>query len=101
MERNTTFFILILLFLDVFSHLFVSFFFFKLYIIVLVLPNIKMNLPQVYMCSPSWTLLPPHTIPLGRPSAPAPSIQYCALNLDCLFLNNGVLAWGAHLPEIL
>ena len=27
-------------------------------------------------------LLPPHTIPLGRPSAPAPSIQYRALNLD-------------------
>ena len=27
------------------------FFFFKLYIIVLVLPNIKMNPPQVYMCS--------------------------------------------------
>ena len=47
-----------------------------------VLPYIKMNLPQVYMCSPSWTLLPPHTIPLGCPSAPAPSIQYCALNLD-------------------
>ena len=35
------------------------FFIFKLYIIVLVLPNIKMNLPHVYMCSPSWTLLPP------------------------------------------
>ena len=33
--------------------------FFKLYITVLVLPNIKMNPPQVYMCSPSWTLLPP------------------------------------------
>ena len=33
--------------------------FFKLYIIVLVLPNIKMNPPRVYMCSPSWTLLPP------------------------------------------
>ena len=29
------------------------FFFFKLYIIVLVLPNIKMNPPQVNMCSPS------------------------------------------------
>ena len=29
------------------------FFFFKLYIIVLVLPNIKMNPSQVYMCSPS------------------------------------------------
>ena len=35
------------------------FFFFKLYNIVLVLPNIKMNPPQVYPCSPSWTLLPP------------------------------------------
>ena len=43
-----------------------------------------MNLPQVYMCShpePS-SLLPPRTIPLGRPSAPAPSIQYRASNLD-------------------
>ena len=28
-------------------------FFFKLYKIVLVLPNIKMNSPQLYMCSPS------------------------------------------------
>ena len=25
----------------------------------MVLPYIKMNLPKVYMCSPSWTLLPP------------------------------------------
>ena len=29
------------------------YFIFKLYIIVLVLPNIKMNPSQVYMCSPS------------------------------------------------
>jgi len=28
------------------------------------------------------SLLSPHTIPLGRPSAPAPSIQYHASNLD-------------------
>ena len=35
------------------------YFIFKLYIIVLVLPNIIMNPSQVYMCSPSWTLLPP------------------------------------------
>ena len=51
---------------------------------VLVLPNIKMNPPQVYMCShpePS-SLLPPHTIPLGCPSALALSIQYRASNLD-------------------
>ena len=31
---------------------------------VLVLPYIEMNPPQVYMCSPSWTLFPP-------------PIQYC------------------------
>ena len=42
-----------------FSFFFKFYFIFKLYIIVLVLTNIKMNLPQVYMCSPSWTLLPP------------------------------------------
>ena len=30
----------------------------KLYNIVLVLSNIEMNAPQVYMCSPSWTLPP-------------------------------------------
>ena len=28
------------------------------------------------------SLLPPHTIPLSRPSAPAPNIQYHSLNLD-------------------
>ena len=28
------------------------------------------------------SLLSPHTILLGRPSAPAPSIQYCASKLD-------------------
>ena len=43
---------------EVFNEIFTLFFFnfyliFKLYIIVLVLPNIKMNPPQVYMCSPS------------------------------------------------
>ena len=48
----------------------------------MVLPYINMNLPQVYPCSPSWTLLPPCTLPLGHPSAPAPSIQYRASNLD-------------------
>jgi len=52
----TFFFFLLWLVLFIF---FKCYFIFKLYIIVLVLPNIKMNLPQVYMCSPSWTLLPP------------------------------------------
>ena len=35
------------------------YFIFKLYSIVLVLPNIEMNPPQVYLCSPSCRLLPP------------------------------------------
>ena len=39
--------------------LFLFYFIFKLYNIVLILPNIYMNPPQVYTCSPSWTLLPP------------------------------------------
>ena len=55
------------------------FFFFLLYNIVLVLPYINMNAPWVYTCSPSWTPpshLPPCTIPLSHPSAPAPSILY-------------------------
>ena len=39
-----------------FFFLFKFCFIFKLYIIVLVLPNIKMNPPQVYMCSPSYVL---------------------------------------------
>ena len=45
--------------LYLFIYLFKFYFIFKLYIIALVLPNIKMNPPQAYMCSPSWTLLPP------------------------------------------
>ena len=36
-----------------FLFVFQFYFIFKLYIIVLVLPNIKINLPQVYMYSPS------------------------------------------------
>ena len=36
-----------------FIYFFKFYFIFKLYIIVLVLPNIKMHPPQVYMCSPS------------------------------------------------
>ena len=35
----------------IFIYFFKFYFIFQLYIIVLVLPNIKMNPPQVYMCS--------------------------------------------------
>ena len=63
------------------------------YFIVLVLPYIDLNLPWVYMCSPSWTLLPdpPHPIPLGHPSAPAPSILYHASNLDWRFISHMII----------
>ena len=44
--------------------------FILLYNIVLVLPYIDMNLPWVYMCSPSWTPLPPPS-----PSHPSGSSQ--------------------------
>ena len=35
--------------------------------------------------------VPPHTIPLGHPSAPAPSIQYHASNLDWQFISYTIL----------
>jgi len=51
------------------------------------------NLPQVYMCSPSCphSHLPPFIIPLGHPSAPAPSILYHASNMDWRFLSYMIL----------
>ena len=38
------------------------YFIFLLFNIVLVLPYINMNMPRVYMCSPSWTPLPPPSL---------------------------------------
>ena len=86
-----------------FFFIFLKFYFiFKPYNIVLVLPNIEMNPPQVYPRSPSWTLLPPPspTLPLGHPSAPAPNIQYCALNLDWWFVSYMILyMFQCHSPK--
>ena len=42
-----------LFFFHLYLFIFKFYFIFKLYNIVLLLPNIEMNLPQVYMCSPS------------------------------------------------
>ena len=61
-----------------------SFFFFKLYKITNFC-QISKWIHHRYTCVPHpepSSLLPPHTIPLGRPSALAPNIQYRALNLD-------------------
>ena len=44
--------------------------------------------------------LPPHTIPLGHPSAPAPSILYPALNLDWRFISYMILyMFQCHSPK--
>ena len=56
---------------QIYFFIFFKFYFIlKLYIIVLFLANIKMNPPQVYMCSPSWTFLP-----LPSPYHPSGSSQ--------------------------
>ena len=43
--------------------------------------------------------LPPHIITLGHPSAPAPSILYPALNLDCSFHIWYYTCFNAILPN--
>ena len=53
-----------------FFFFFISVLFILLYNIVLVLPYIDINPPWVYMCSPSWTPLPPPS-----PSHPSGSSQ--------------------------
>ena len=55
LDGQNSFFIFLffILFIFFFNFFFKFYFIFKLYITVLVLPNIKMNPPQVYMCSPS------------------------------------------------
>ena len=69
---------------------------------MLVLPYINMNPSWVCMCSPSWTPFPPppHTIPLGHPSAPAPSILYHASNLDWWLVSHMILyMFQCHSPK--
>ena len=46
------------------------------------------------------SLLPPRTIPLGRPNAPAPSIQYRAPNLDWWLVSCMILyMFQCHSPK--
>ena len=56
-----------------------------------------------YTCVPHpepSSLLLPHTIPLGRPSAPAPSIQYRASNLDWRLISYMILCiFQCHSPK--
>ena len=56
-----------------------------------------------YTCVPHpepSSLFPPHIIPLGQPSAPTPSIQYCALNLDWRLVSYMILyMFQCHSPK--
>ena len=56
-----------------------------------------------YTCVPHpepSSLLPSHTIPQGHPSAPAPSIQYCASNLDWRLISYMILyIFQCHSPK--
>ena len=57
----------------------------------------------MYTCVPHpepSSLLPPHTIPLGRPSAPGPSIQYHASNLAWRLVSYMILyMFQCHSPK--
>ena len=57
--KYSIFFIFLIEKLSFFKYKFIYFNWRLLYNIALVLPYINMNLPWVYMCSPSWTSLPP------------------------------------------
>ena len=70
---------------------FLFYFIFKLYKIVLVLPNIKMNPPQVYICSPSWTLLPPPS-----PYHPSGSSQCTSPKQPVSFIEPGLATRFIH-----
>ena len=56
-----------------------------------------------YTCVPHSelsSLLPPHTIPLSRPSAPAPSTLYLASNLDWRLVSYMILyMFQCHSPK--
>ena len=63
-----------------------------------------MNPPWVYTtCVPNPeppSHLPPHTISLGHPSAPAPSILYHASNIDWRFISYMILyMFKCHSPK--
>ena len=96
-HKNYNFFI----FLQIFSF-FLNFILFK-FIVLYWFCNISKWICHRHTCvphpEPSY-LLPSHTIPLGCPSAPAPSIQYHALNLDWRLVSYMILyIFQCHSPK--
>ena len=66
----------------------------------MVLPNIEMNLPQVYMCSPSWTLLPPPTPsqPTGSSQCTSPQKSLMGWLDSSAFIYSSLISWQLHVP---
>ena len=96
----------ILFFLTLFctlSFLFLNFILFLNFTIFYWFCQILKWIHHRYTCVPHpepSSLLPPHTLPLGRPSAPAPSIQYHASNLDWWLISYMVLyVFQCHSPK--
>ena len=85
MKPGYVFINLILIIIVIFFLLnFILFYFFLiLFLIFLFLIILKKNPPQVYMCSPSWTLLPPPS-----PYHPSGSSQCTSLYIIVLVLPN-------------
>ena len=79
-----------------------SFFFFN-FTILYWFCHISKWICHRYTCVPHpepSSLLPPHTVPLGCPSAPAPSIPYSASNLDWRLISYMILyMFQCHSPK--
>ena len=78
-------FALLFIFFTFFVLFFLNFILFLNFTILYWFCHISKWIRHRHTCVPhpeSSSLLPPHTIPPGRPSAPAPSIQHRASNLD-------------------
>ena len=66
----------------------------------MVLPYINMNPLYTRVPHPEPPLFPPHTIPRGCPSAPAPSTQYHTTNLNWRFISCMILyMFQCHSPK--
>ena len=92
-----------LYFLSFFYSFFFNFILFLNFTILYWFCQILKWICHRYTCVPHpepSSLLPPHTLPLGRPSAPAPSIQYRALNLDWRLISYMILyMFQCHSPK--
>ena len=74
------------------SFLFLGFIFFTLqYCIGFAIQHESATGVHVFPILKPPVHFPPHTIPLGHPSAPAPSILYPALKLDWRFISYMIL----------